>query len=260
MTEITTLEWCDWIVSEGIGRLFPLPVGDKYPPPARATGKSKAPKHSMAWTGWDTAARLTHDRNDANVGISLNAGYVAIDIDTRKMSTEEWSIADPLLDCLTDPPVNTTDPDGDRKHGHYIYKADNANYINVTGKLVYGLGDFIRPTHRYICTGSGYTKQIPDQVEWLPPQVSRLVQRRRLRMYTPRRSTASEADVMRYIRNERKLPNGARNDGMCRIAGAIVNRGGTYRDLQINNEMLCQPPLADAELARIWESISGRKS
>ena len=80
MTEITTLEWCDWIVSEGIGRLFPLPVGDKFPPPARATGKSKAPKHSTAWTGWDTAARLTHDRTDANVGISLNAGYVAIDI------------------------------------------------------------------------------------------------------------------------------------------------------------------------------------
>ena len=257
-TSTSTLEWCDWIVSEGIGKLVPLPTGEKFPPPTGSTGKSKPSADSPRWPAWERAARKVHELCDANIGVVLNDGYVAIDLDTKDDNSLDADYGVSMKFGNIGHPMNTTS--NRNGHGHYIYKANSADFENVTGKLAYGYGDFIRPTHRYICTGGGYTKWIPDRIEWLPPQVDRMVQRKRVRTHTPRRSTASEADVMRYIRNERKLPNGARNDGMCRIAGAIVNRGGTYRDLQINNEMLCQPPLADAELARIWESISGRKS
>jgi hypothetical protein len=56
------------------------------------------------------------------------------------------------------------------------------------------------------------------------------------------------------------LPEGCRNDGLTRLAGALRRKGASLeeieRELFKHNERRCQPPLSGAEVSRIAVSVA----
>lgn len=274
---------------------FPLPFDGKHPPPKHATGATKHADNDPVWRRWahDADSQLT---NGGNVGLVLSPGLIVADIDTKRLSHDEWrTVAGEIADVLGGYTCfNTTTPDTQRFHGHYLFACDEHavtgdgfdSKLTVNGVVV---GDVIRPNHRYIATGAGYAVNL-DGV-WVPPpapemvlrwaQGGRPVTRAVGGCRTPRGDGYDTARQHAQRQHQRiaqrarqrghtpslgtvRLPQtpinaGGRNDTLTALAGRIMRYDETGAGIDLlhtHNQRWCQPPLPNKEIETIWRSVS----
>lgn len=136
---------------------------------------------------------------------------------------------------------------------YYFCWPEGANIRNSAGKIGRGLdvrgdrGFVIVPPSVHPTGAVYYWKDAGADIKpapgWLLEKVTTPAQR----------SPIAAADIG-------ILPEGRRNDGLTRLAGALRRRGASQSEIDIAlseaNERRCRPPLPDAEVRAIAESVS----
>ena len=236
-----------------VGRMFALPKGRKFSPPKGVTGD--VPVLEDPGRGVHAAAAVESLASGGNAGLRLSPGFVAVDMDTKKLADDVWGQVEAEVEGVLGGlrPHNTTSMI--RFHGHYIFSgtvpADVSGKVRIGGVCV---GDVIRPDHRYMATGAEYlTCRYPPSllprkvVDWIELKPAPRPPRR------PDRST-----VVGWVPSDKApmLGVGERNDGMARTAGIMLSKGGVgVEALHAENQRRCRPPLPDAEIKAIWASV-----
>ena len=249
-----------------VGRMFALPAGSKYPPPVGVTGDVPV---------LDGPDRMTHAvaaveslAMDGNAGLRLSPGYMAVDLDTKKLADDAWGKVRSEIEAVFGGllPHNTTSTT--RCHGHYIFDVgvlppDVSGKVRIDGVCV---GDVIRPDHRYLATGPEYLTcwhrptPLPEKVvEWIGLKPAPSVNRNGTAPPADRDRGGYIAEGWRPADQPPTLGPGERNDGMARIAGMMMTKGGehaTLNQFHTENHQRCRPPLPDTEIEQIWASVA----
>jgi len=180
---------------------------------------------------------------EANVGLRMGAGRVAVDIDPRNGGDESLYDLGPLPETVT----ALTGGGGQ----HLLYKADGA--VKARKGIRPGIdiiteGYIVGPPSRHV-SGRRYEWEVghaPGQVALAPFPPALL-------------SLSPDGGTPAGPLPDRILA-GQRNDLLASLAGSMRQRGATAEAiaaaLTVENETRCEPPLSPSEVAQIARSVS----
>lgn len=190
------------------------------------------------WTRWPSA----------NIGVSIPPGYFVLDVDIEHNGYENLG---KLQDSIGELPKTlqiTTGTGG----AHLWYKTrteirNTARLAGYEGLDIRGVGGYVVVPPSVHRNGSFYekSKTWPGPITIAPGALIELCTRKISQ-------SISTGDGL--------ITEGARNDTLTRIAGAMRRRGAPgaaiYEALRITNEQQCQPPLDDTDVRTIANSIN----
>jgi len=190
------------------------------------------------WTRWP----------QANIGVAIPPGYFVLDVDIEHNGYESLG---KLQDSIGELPKTlqiTTGTGG----AHFWYKTrteirNTARLGGYEGLDIRGLGGYV------CCPPSIHRNGLPYEKSpvWSGP----------ITIASPALIELCARKVSPIVTNaEGSITEGARNDTLTRIAGAMRRRGtpaeAIYEALRITNEQQCQPPLDDIDVRTIANSIN----
>jgi hypothetical protein len=225
-------------------RIFPVLPGGKFP----------------AITGWPEQATANEDiirqwwfeNPEYNIGL-LTTGLLVIDIDRHQGQENPWPHTPERSMELAVSPMAVT-PRGGR---HHIFRQpEPGGYRCSTSKVAPNVD--VRADRGFIVVAPSNTEA--GEYQWINDGLD--VSPRELplppKWLTETLNGHGAASVQ--IGGENVIGEGQRNDTLSRLAGSM-RRNGMSRDeiegaLLVVNENRCTPPLPDAEVMRICQSIS----
>jgi P4 family phage/plasmid primase-like protien len=204
------------------------------------------------WAKWPTA----------NIGVVMGGDKFAVDIDPKHDGYETWESLR-LRYGGTMPDTLEQETGGGGRH--IIYAMPEGYTVrNSVGDQGAGIGQGIdiRGEGGYLVAAPSIHPETRRAYEWdlrepwnwkpaaAPAWLLKLIQE------AGRRPATTES------RLPEKIAKGARNDKLFRVGASLRARGFAqeeiFASLQVSNKLRCEPPLDDAELHQIAESIAKR--
>lgn len=212
----------------------------------------KKPHSRLAPHGFKNASSATRQVEEwwrevptANIGIATGAasGVFVIDVDTKHDGRASWLV---LCDGRSVETASVQTPSGG---AHFYFRMPSSGEVRCSVSML-GAGIDVRGDGGYIvapCSTTdvgGYRWRDDTAVAEAPFWLLEML------VSTPRPSAG---------KSENPIPHGRRNDTLARLAGKLryigLSNDALTVALLVENLARCQPPLPDAEVRRIAESI-----
>lgn len=222
---------------------FPLPPRNKVPSVRWADVATSDENMLVGW--FDT-------NPNANIGITCGkrSGIVVLDVDASHGGYESLEALQEIHGKLPETPVAKTGGGGE----HVFFRHTGKEIRNSSGRLAPGLD--IRGDGGYV-VGAGSVHPNGQPYEWvISPDETPLA---------PFPEWMSDLLKDTPVQNipvatNGKIANGARNDTLAKMAGAMRRKGfeedAIYQALLVENRNKCLPPLTDGEVYVIARSIA----
>lgn len=228
--------------------------------------RNKIPLKDFSWnvlatTDAETIKGWWQKWPDANIGIATGkgSGIVVLDVDVTKANGEDTLSAMLVRNGDLPKTINVKTGTGGR---HYYFKYPEIEIRNSAGMLgpgldVRGEGGFVVAPPSIHPNGKPYEWGEKADMQPLPPWLLNMMyagQEKSRPQETPEeRPDALEGQTV-------LIPHGQRNETLAKMAGTMRRRGFGYDAivgaLIAENLAKCVPPLSDAEVLRIADSIS----
>lgn len=245
MTENPTLPIALFYARKG-WRVFPCKERDKTP---ACRWRDEATTDENKIRGW------WNNGSKYNIGMATGrvSGIIVLDVDAGHGG--ETSLINLQVEWGQLPPTVESQTGGGGRH--IIFQHPGEEIHNSAGKLGPGLdirgdgGYIVVPPSIHPCGRKYEWKGLPSSTP-LAPMPEWLISKLREQASSPRSEISQE--------EQNKIPQGGRNQYLTSLGGTMqrrgMNREAIYNALLTENNAKCDPPLSEAEVKNIAQSVS----